>query len=426
MEHLFPISSWEEAPAKTSAWLENVKDWVEREVDSSTNNAELLMTSEPHGWCGKMSLALSPATEEKTSPRCSEDSPETDRLFPLTDGAPVASVSVRNVSQFGACLTLRTSESHSDAVACSLSLVLEPWRDELLRFCLSQKAATGILRRAVNRGRTLPPRLADALEHLAGGGLTEVSQTIQRGYPRNDLETDTFILETGEPLQDVIGTLSVGSGCAGPSTVNGQDAYTGQLVPVNIQQVTNSGGSNLGDITQPILRYYGQGSDLDTQSWVVESSPVNIHENQRSEISLSDRASAITLGGGEPGQGYAAVMHESPIWTGSAQQDGIAAPLLAEGNGRGLRTTDIDGATWSVHKVNAGSIVRRLTPLECERLMGWPDGWTAEGITDDGETVEIATTNRYRICGNGIVGNVTEWIGNRLPAEATETKGHAA
>lgn len=67
------------------------------------------------------------------------------------------------------------------------------------------------------------------------------------------------------------------------------------------------------------------------------------------------------------------------------------------------------------------TIVRRLTPLECERLMGWPDGWTAHGIDDDGVLVEIATTQRYRICGNGIVATVTEWIGGRLPS-ITERK----
>jgi site-specific DNA-cytosine methylase len=61
------------------------------------------------------------------------------------------------------------------------------------------------------------------------------------------------------------------------------------------------------------------------------------------------------------------------------------------------------------------TIVRRLTPLECERLMGWPDNYTAQGISDEGELVDIANTNRYRICGNGIVATVTEWIGNRLP-----------
>ena len=166
-ESLFPTSSWEDPPAKTSQMLENLLAWVESEVASSTNSAESLMNSEPRGWSGKMSLALSPATEAKTSPLSLVDSPETLPLFQSEDGATPESVSGLIESQFGGCLTLKTSESHSAAVACSLSQVLEPWRDELLKFCLSQKAATGILRRAANRGRTLPPRLVTALEQLA-------------------------------------------------------------------------------------------------------------------------------------------------------------------------------------------------------------------------------------------------------------------
>jgi DNA (cytosine-5)-methyltransferase 1 len=48
--------------------------------------------------------------------------------------------------------------------------------------------------------------------------------------------------------------------------------------------------------------------------------------------------------------------------------------------------------------------VRRLTPIECERLMGWPDGWT-EGQAD---------THRYKQCGNGVASPVATWIGQQL------------
>jgi site-specific DNA-cytosine methylase len=48
--------------------------------------------------------------------------------------------------------------------------------------------------------------------------------------------------------------------------------------------------------------------------------------------------------------------------------------------------------------------VRRLTPLECERLMGWPDDWTA-GQSD---------THRYKQCGNGVASPVAQWIAQQL------------
>lgn len=48
----------------------------------------------------------------------------------------------------------------------------------------------------------------------------------------------------------------------------------------------------------------------------------------------------------------------------------------------------------------ATSQVRRLTPTECERLQGFPDGWT-EGQSD---------TNRYKQMGNAVAVPVVEWI----------------
>jgi DNA (cytosine-5)-methyltransferase 1 len=57
--------------------------------------------------------------------------------------------------------------------------------------------------------------------------------------------------------------------------------------------------------------------------------------------------------------------------------------------------------------------IRRLTPTECERLMGLPDGWTSKGIIDDKE-VEISDSQRYKLCGNGVVVNVVEEIIKQL------------
>jgi DNA (cytosine-5)-methyltransferase 1 len=56
--------------------------------------------------------------------------------------------------------------------------------------------------------------------------------------------------------------------------------------------------------------------------------------------------------------------------------------------------------------------VRRLTPVECERLQGWPDGWTDLGGTPDGK--------RYAACGDGVTAHVAEWIGSRLLAHVRQ------
>jgi DNA (cytosine-5)-methyltransferase 1 len=48
--------------------------------------------------------------------------------------------------------------------------------------------------------------------------------------------------------------------------------------------------------------------------------------------------------------------------------------------------------------------IRRLTPIECERLQGFPDGWT-EGVSD---------TQRYKLLGNAVTTNVIAFLGEKL------------
>lgn len=48
--------------------------------------------------------------------------------------------------------------------------------------------------------------------------------------------------------------------------------------------------------------------------------------------------------------------------------------------------------------------IRRLAPLDCERLQGFPDGWT------DGQ----ADSHRYKQCGNAVAVPVVQWIIDRL------------
>ena len=62
-------------------------------------------------------------------------------------------------------------------------------------------------------------------------------------------------------------------------------------------------------------------------------------------------------------------------------------------------------------------LARRCTPLECERLMGWPDDWTR--WTADG--TEIADGHRYRMCGNGVASPVAEWVGRCIKEADSES-----
>jgi DNA (cytosine-5)-methyltransferase 1 len=56
--------------------------------------------------------------------------------------------------------------------------------------------------------------------------------------------------------------------------------------------------------------------------------------------------------------------------------------------------------------------IRRLTPIECERLQGFPDNWTQYGIYN-GETKEVSNTQRYKMCGNAVTVDVVEAVVNQ-------------
>lgn len=58
--------------------------------------------------------------------------------------------------------------------------------------------------------------------------------------------------------------------------------------------------------------------------------------------------------------------------------------------------------------------IRRLTPVECERLQGFPDGWT-DCLSD---------TQRYKTLGNAVTVNVIEWIGKRIANKMAEKCDH--
>lgn len=86
-----------------------------------------------------------------------------------------------------------------------------------------------------------------------------------------------------------------------------------------------------------------------------------------------------------------------------------------------VNTEGISNTLTSVHKDNyvVGTLrssnpngvlhqqtIRRLTPIECERLQGFPDNWTlANGISD---------TQRYKMCGNAVTVDVVEAVGKKI------------
>jgi DNA (cytosine-5)-methyltransferase 1 len=167
--------------------------------------------------------------------------------------------------------------------------------------------------------------------------------------------------------------------------------------------------------------------------------PQAFSENQRGELWLSDHMPQLTTGGGKPGQGYPAVLE--PIAFNAKQDGGGAsevAPTLRAGEHDTSHANDgvmpavleplafhitqdpissVEACPSLGHKstgqgIQTATQVRRLTPVECERLMGWPDDHTR--YRADG--TEVADSHRYRMCGNGVASPVAEWVAGRINA----------
>lgn len=138
----------EASPAKTSAWLDAVLDWLAADPDFSTSSCVSLLSALPLGFSSRTSLAFCRRQEDGTW------EPSSGRWENSGMGGPTV------------CLTLSTSEWPKDAAVCSLSDVLET-APVPPRYFLSPRACRGILRRAEKRGRELPKALREALVQVA-------------------------------------------------------------------------------------------------------------------------------------------------------------------------------------------------------------------------------------------------------------------
>jgi len=78
---------------------------------------------------------------------------------------------------------------------------------------------------------------------------------------------------------------------------------------------------------------------------------------------------------------------------------------MANGGGRGAKT-----GLYKIDLPDGDYTIRKLTPIEAERCQTLDDGYTAYGIDDNGNTVKISNTQRYRAIGNGFTADVIAHI----------------
>jgi len=124
------------------------------------------------------------------------------------------------------------------------------------------------------------------------------------------------------------------------------------------------------------------------------------------DIEIMEYAASVVRGGQEPPVTSSAIGFSSGQGSASyglgITQEGTP-PLKANAGGN------------SVPAVQYASTVRRLTPTECERLQGFPDGWTSERYDfKKNAVIAQADSNRYKQMGNAVAVPVVQWIISRL------------
>jgi len=70
--------------------------------------------------------------------------------------------------------------------------------------------------------------------------------------------------------------------------------------------------------------------------------------------------------------------------------------LMAQGGGRGGKV-----GLYKIDLPDGEYAIRKLTPIEAERCQTLPDNYTAFGVDENGKTVKISNTQRYKCVGNG-------------------------
>jgi DNA (cytosine-5)-methyltransferase 1 len=230
------------------------------------------------------------------------------------------------------------------------------------------------------------------------------------------------------------------------STQGGSDvdhALAGHLIAHTITaNYGKDGGMRAGNDCVPVnlvvgtLQANGKAAGSATQQ-DAESGLLVVHGTQ--DPCVSDKAFALgrnsgqenavfaiqnaTRGKDQNGLGIAA---DSPMYTlDQASQHAVFAIQAGA-----LRTNPLSGpdgvgvqadhaytleARAEVQAVQLASAVRRLTPTECERLQGFPDGYTLVPYRNK----EAADGPRYKALGNSMAVPVMRWIGERIAMVAS-------
>lgn len=246
----------------------------------------------------------------------------------------------------------------------------------------------------------------------SGFNETNVSKTLDCSDANPTKNQGGLAIVQPVPIQDKTGTLSPG---AHAGSYNGQDAYNDMLVrcriidamPFDTTQITSpQNGSRpcWDDPCHPLV------ASAHTPSAVVKVYDARGNGNGKVVPTITgDHERRVT--------DYTAIVTEPKDcltpWDNQARRiysENGTFPALSAREKAGQNQQSV------LTETKIRWIVRRLTPTECERLQGYPDGWTDIGEWTDtkGKKHKLADSPRYKALGNSIALPQWFWIAQKM------------
>lgn len=407
-------------------------------------------------WCGRTCPVPCQATEETTLRQSSKKSSKSQNrkrpIFKCLNMDGLHGGATAMWEDDGAWLiesTMRNGgECPNAAVESRLSQILE--EAPPTKYYLSRAACQGILRRAERRGKDLPEQLKQALliQSASGGGCdgdgkgalvqTEKSGTLGTG---NDQTLFCMATQQGGAeirADDKAPTLTAAAGMSG----NNQPV----VIPINDKatRFKNGGDTRKNDGSGNGLGIGKDGDPAPTitsadkhivaafkSNTILDMSHANDVIRECGEVAPSLQARMGTGGNQVPltyaFQSSSALSESDVASTQSARQYKSPTDLVCavdcrnfteNGNVNGtLQAKESGGSSLNLNNVcRQSNVVRRLTPLECTRLQGFPDGWVdiGEWTDEKGRVHKEADAPKYKALGNSIALTFWKWLLRRI------------
>jgi DNA (cytosine-5)-methyltransferase 1 len=199
---------------------------------------------------------------------------------------------------------------------------------------------------------------------------------------------------------NVSGTIKASGGVAG----GGSETFLAQPVAVYENHPADSRVKEMGEVCSTVVSRWGTGGG----NLPMVSQPVAFNPTQ-DPISSTDGTTHGLGCGSSRGQASIAVAFNISPGKGELKDD------IHVTNAHISKTIDASASNPAMHQGGSAIVqamaVRRLTPVECERLQGFPDGYTNIPWR---KAAESPDGPRYKALGNSWAVPVVAWIGQRI------------